>query len=205
MRVSRGCGLLLLLMLLGSAQPTFAQRHLFKFGGGGGFSSFGDSDLDLGRAGTLGGFFGIRASDQLSVEAGFSFGRSNQLYDENNVAIEVFGAVPDFQFETNRYHLDGSFVYHLGRRQPFHPFVLAGGGVVLRTERRTGFEVNEDNAVMETGVDSTSTYHGTFHFGTGVDVYFFSNLSARIEFRWRFPTETSKQTRMYLFGASYFF
>ena len=205
MSAFRICGVVFLLSTLGVAQPALAQRQLFKLGGGGGFSSFGNQDLDLGRAGTLGGFFGFRASDQISFETGFSFGRSNRLYDENNTAIDVFGTVPDFQFETNRYHLDGSFVYHLGRRQPFHPFVLAGGGMVLRSSKLTDFELNEDNVVTESSSTSTTTYQGTVHFGAGFDIYFFSNVSARVEFRWRIPQDTDRQTRMYLFGASYYF
>lgn len=201
----RGSRLVMFFLLLLVAQPALAQRHRFKIGGGGGFSSFGDPSLQLGRAGTLGGFFGIRANDSLSIESGLSFGRSNQLYDENNIAIDTFGAVPDFQLETNRFHLDGSFVYHLGRRQPFQAFVLGGGGLVLRSTKLTEFELNEDNMVLETGSTSTDTLQGTFHFGGGFDIYFFSNVAARAEFRWRIPQDRDQQTRMYLFSASYFF
>ena len=43
------------------------------------------------------------------------------------------------------------------------------------------------------------------HFGAGFDIYFLSNLAARVEFRYWIPQTTERRTRMFVFGAAYYF
>ncbi len=136
---------------------------------------------------------------------------SDRQFSELGVPIdEQQGGVPAFQFEGNRYHLDGSFLYHFGRRLPFHPYLIAGGGLERRDEKQTDFTYTfgEDNVIIdrqEEEVLDTTDYEPTAHLGAGFDLYFLYNVAARVEFRWWVPTTTDKSMRMFFFGATYFF
>ncbi|HSF15633.1 MAG TPA: outer membrane beta-barrel protein [Vicinamibacteria bacterium] len=202
---------LMLFVFALSPIPARAQAHKFKLGGGAGFAVLKNPEIDHGRTAAVGGFFGLRFNDNLSFEAGFSFARSNRQFNENGEPIDQVQGIPAFGFETNRYHLDGSFVVHLGRRQPFHAFLLAGGGVVRRDEKRTDIFFTFDpvtNQILERREEvtlDTKEYEPTGHVGGGFDLYFLYNLAARVEFRQWLPQTTEKRTRMFFFAATYFF
>ncbi len=193
--------------LVSSSKPAEAQRQRFVLWGGAGLSTFYHPELSLSRAGTVGGFIGLRFNDNLSVEGGVSWARSDRRFAEDNIPIEDANLLPAFEFKTTRYHLDGAFVYHIGRRQPFNPYVLGGAGMVRREERRTDFEFDPETLelVGQTLVLDTVETEPAFFAGAGFDLYFKYNLAARVEFRWWFPMDTDRGSRMFLFGGSYFF
>ena len=114
-----------------------AQPHKGKIGGGGGFAFLTDPDVEHGRTASFGGFFGLRFNDNVSLEGGLYFVRSNRLFDEFGVVDET--PTPAFRFETTRFHADGVLVLNIGQRQPFHPFVLFGAGVERRDNKQTDF------------------------------------------------------------------
>ena len=201
----------LFLLLIATPEQAFAQRQKFKIGGGAGFAWLSNPDVDHGSTAALGGFFGFRVNDNVSVETGFNFVRSNRVFNANGVPIDQAGSIPAFRFETNRYHLDGTFVYNIGRRQPFHPFVFAGGGLVRRDEKQTDFtfepdpETGQDILVSQEVVLDGSEYEPTGHAGVGAEIYFMFNLAARVEYRMWFPRTWEKKTHQIFFAASYFF
>lgn len=198
------------LLLLGPGITVAEAQQRFRIGGGAGFAVLYNPDVEHGRTAVVGGSLGFRLNDNFSLESGFSFARSDRQFDEAGVPIdETQGGLPDYQFVANRYHLDGSFLFHLGRRQPFHPYLIAGGGLERTDEKKTDITiVLQDNVVIsrtEEVVLDTSEYQPTAHFGGGFDLYFLYNVAARVEFRWWLPRDLDKSTRIFFFGASYYF
>ncbi len=201
---------MVVLYALAATQSVEAQRHKFKIGGGAGFATLRHPELNLGRTFVVAGFLGFRFNDNFSVETGFNLARSNRVYAEDGIPVDDVPALPAFRFQTNRYHIDGSFVYNIGRRQPFHPYILAGGGLVRRSKKRTdvAFEPNEDGQdtlVSSEVVLDSSEYEAAAHVGAGVEIYFLYNVAARIEYRWYIPQSFDQYTRQFYFGATYFF
>ncbi len=198
------------LSLLAATQSVEAQSHKFKLGGGAGFASLQDPELNLGRTFVVGGFFGLRFNDNLSLETGFNFVSSNRVYAEDGVPVDDVPALPAFRFETTRYQMDGTFVYNIGRRQPFHPYIFAGGGLVRRDKKRTELvfepdELEQDRLVSEDVVLDVVEYEAAAHFGGGVEIYFLYNVAARVEYRIYIPQSFDQYTRQFYFGATYFF
>jgi hypothetical protein len=188
-----------------------AQQR-FRLGGGAGLAVLYHPEVEHGHTAVVGGSLGFRFNDNFSVEAGFSFARSDRFFDLLGNPVDETRGIPDYEFDATRYHLDGSFLYHIGRREPFHPFVIAGGGLERRDEKRTDITVSlDENNVIIPGsridevVLDTTEYEPTVHFGGGCDIYFLYNVSARIEFRWWLPQNMDKTTRMFFFGATYYF
>ena len=207
----RSAASLAALVLLGPAIGEVAAQQRFRIGGGAGFAVLYNPEIEHGRTAVVGGSLGFRFNDNFSVESGFSFARSHRQFSELGVPIdEQQGGIPAFEFDANRYHLDGSVLVHFGRRVPFHPYVIAGGGLERRDERQTDFTYTlgtNGEVIDRTEAVSldTSEYEPTAHFGAGFDLYFMYNVAARVEFRWWIPPTTDKTTRMFFFGASYFF
>jgi hypothetical protein len=208
---------LLLISWFVSESSSEAQAARYTLGGGAGFASLKDPDFDIGSTAIVGGFFGIRFNDNFSLEAGGNFVWASREYNVNGVPLDkVSGLPPEEQLpalslETNRYHIDGTFVFHIGRRQPFHPFLLAGGGVVRRDEKQTEleFSINPDTGGITAGpqtvISDTTDYNLTGHVGAGFDFYFLYNLAARAEVRLWLPQQWENRTRMFFFAATYFF
>ena len=201
---------LLVFYALAAPRPVEAQSQKFKLGGGAGFATMQDPELNLGRTFVVGGFFGLRFNDNFSLETGFNLARSNRVYAEDGIPVDDVPALPSFRFQTNRYQIDGTFLYHIGRRQPFQPYILGGGGLVLRDKTRTDvvFETDEngqERLVSSEVVLDTSEYEPAAHFGGGVEIYFLYNVAARAEFRWYIPQSFDQSTRQFFFGATYFF
>ena len=207
----------LLLSFLALRGSSEAQGHRYKLGGGAGFASLKDPDFDIGSTAIVGGFFGFRFNDNFSFEAGGNFVLAEREYNKNGVPLDKVSGLPTeeqlpaLRLEANRYHADGTLVVHIGRRQPFQPFVFAGGGVVRRDEKQTELEftINEKTGAInrgpETVISNTTEYKVTGHAGAGFDFYFMYNLAARAEFRLWLPQEWDKRTRMFFFAATYFF
>lgn len=198
------------LVLLGPGILTVEAQQRFRIGGGAGFAVLYNPEVDHGRTADVGGSLGFRFNNNFSFETGFHFARSDRQFDPTGAPIDETRGLPAYQFIGTRYHLDGSFLYHIGRRQPFHPYVIAGGGLERIDEKRTDitFVLGENNVVIsrsEEVVLDTSKYQPAVHFGGGFDLYFLYNVAARIEFRWWLPKDTDKTTRMFFFGASYYF
>ncbi len=198
------------LCALAATRSVEAQSHKFKLGGGAGFASLHDPELNFGRTFVVGGLFGFRFNDNFSFETGFNLARSNRVYNEDGVPIDDVQALPAFRFQTNRYQIDGTLVYNIGRRQPFHPYIVAGGGLVRRKKTRTDvvFETNEtgqDMLVSSEVVLDTAEYEAAAHFGAGVEIYFLYNVAARVEYRFYIPQSFNQYTRQFYFGATYFF
>jgi Outer membrane protein beta-barrel domain len=211
MMSKRAAAPLAALLLLGPGIAVVEAQQRFRLGGGAGFAVLYNPEVEHGRTAVVGGSLGFRFSDNFSVESGFSFARSDRQFDALGVPIdETQGALPAYQFVANRYHLDGSLLYHIGRRQPFHPYVIAGAGLERTDEKRTDitFVLGENNVVISSSEEvvlDTTDYEPTAHFGGGFDLYVLYNVSARVEFRWWLPRDTDKSTRMFFFGASYYF
>ena len=129
-------------------------------------------------------------------------------------------AEPAYQFRSNRIHLDGTFVFHLGRRQPFQMFLLAGGGIVRRDELREDFvyadpEPPDPNGEEQpvTGIRvplgneitlDAATWAPTAHAGAGFEVYVFDDLAVRAEYRLWTAREFSWRTQQVLIGVNYY-
>ncbi len=174
-------------------------------------------NLNLSRGFGLGGGAAFRFNDNFSLEAGLHFGRSNRRYTEKDEPVEDVLAVPAYQYRTNRYHLDGSVVYHLGRRQPFQLYVLAGAGVVRRDEVREDYMYEEPDPDadpeaptgvripigVEIGLDETS-HKLTAHVGAGFEVYVLSYLSARAEYRIWSGSDFGFRTQQFLVGVNFY-
>lgn len=209
---NRAAAVLTALLFLGTGSMAEAQRQLFKLSGGAGFAFFKSPDVQLGRNALVGGSLGFRFNDNLSIEGGFSFARSSRQYDANGVVITQGQTIPAYRFATTRYELDGTFLFHIGRRQPFHPFLAAGAGLERTDEKRTDltfFFDDKGNVInmppTEEVVLDTRSYQPAGHFGAGFDLYFLYNLAARVEFRLYVPQDTSKTTRAFFFGANFYF
>lgn len=188
-----------------------AQRQRYKIGGGAGFASLKNTGVDLGWGVIAGGGLGFRFNDNYSLETGLNFTRSDQAFDILGLPVEEGqGVVPVYRLEANRYHLDGTFYFHIGRRLPFHPFVFAGGGLERREEKRINFHYTYDENnlvtdVTEEVVFDTTEYEPEAHFGAGFDIYVLYNVAARMEVRLWLPQTIDKRTQAFFFTASYYF
>ena len=200
-----------------AAAPAAAQDHKFRLFAGAGLQFFARPELSPGRGAGLGGTASFRITDNLSIASGLFFGRSNRRYTATNDAVEDVVAEPAYQFRTNRYHLDGSFVYHLGRRQPFQMYFVAGGGIVRRDELREDFiyettDSENDQAGgfqirVPIGNEVTlehTAYAPTAHAAVGIEVYVFSYLSASAEYRIWSSKDFSFRTQQAMIGVNYY-
>ncbi len=197
--------------------PAAAQDHKFRLFAGAGLQFFARPELSPGRGAGLGGTASFRATENISIATGVFFGRSNRRYTATNEAVEDVIAEPAYQFRTNRYHLDGSLVYHLGRRQPFQVYFVAGGGIVRRDELREDFiyettDPGDDQSGsfrirVPIGNEVTlehTTYAPTAHLAVGFEVYVFSYLSARAEYRIWSSKDFSFRTQQAMIGVNYY-
>lgn len=200
-----------------AAAPAAGQDHRFRLFAGVGLQFFARPELSPGRGAGVGGTAAVRATERFSIASGFFFGRSNRRYTAANEPVEDVVAEPAYQFRTNRYHLDGSIVYHLGRRQPFQMYILAGGGIVRRDERREDFiydttdpgEEGEDTFRIRVPIGNELTlehtsYAPTAHAAVGFEVYVFSYLSARAEYRIWSSKDFSYRTQQAMIGVNYY-
>ena len=205
-------------LALFAAAPATGQDHKFRLFAGAGLQFFARPELSPGRGAGLGGVAAFRATEHFSIATGFFFGRSNRRYTAGNEPVEDVVAEPAYQFRTNRYHLDGSIVYHLGRRQPFQMYVLAGGGIVRRDELREDFiyetadpgEGDQSGSFRfrqpignEVTLEHTA-YAPTAHVAVGLEVYVFSYLSARAEYRIWSSKDFSFRTQQAMIGVNYY-
>ena len=204
--------------LLVLAAPAAAQEHRFRLFAGAGIQFFARPELSLGRGAGIGGSAAVRANEYLSLETGLFFGRSNRRYTAEDQPVEDVIAEPAYQFRTNRYHLDGSLVLHMGRRQPFHMYFLAGGGLVRRDELREDFvyeepEPSADGETPATGIRipignevtlEWTAYSPTAHLAVGFEVYVFDYLSARAEYRIWSSRDFSFRTQQAVIGVNYY-
>ena len=210
--VATGCLLLL------SVTSATGQEHRLRLFAGAGLQFFAHPELSLGRGAGLGGTAELRTVGNFSIATGFFFGRSNRRYTAGDDPVEDVVAEPAYQFRTNRYHLDGSIVYHLGRRQPFQMYFAAGGGIVRRDELREDFIYDTTEPVE--GEEPTSfgiripignevtleqtAYSLTAHAAIGLEVYVFSYLSARAEYRIWSSKDFSFRTQQAMIGVNYY-
>jgi len=202
------------LAMQGSSQ---AQAHRYKLGGGAGFASLKDPVFDPGSTSMLGGFLGLRLNDHFSFETRVTRAGSNREFNVNGVPLNKGGnllapeQIPVSRVRSDRYHADGTLVIYIGRRQPFHPFVFAGGGTVRRDEKQLEIEFTFDPETGdlltrdETVFSEVTEYELTGHVGAGFDFYFMYNLAARAEFRFWIPQTWEKRTRAFFFSATYYF
>ncbi len=202
-----------LLQLFAATDLAEAQRHKGKIGGGGGFAFLTDPDIEHGSTASVGGFFGMRFNDNVSLEGGLYFVRSNRVFNEFSVPVDDTPDTPAFRFATTRYHADGVLMLNIGRRQPFHPFVLFGGGVERRDDKQTDFTFQLDPdtglplplpAELEVVLNETK-YLPTAIVGAGTEIYFMYNLAARAEIRFWIPKEWDQRTFIFFFAATYYF
>lgn len=202
--------ILVLLHVFAATDLAEAQRAKSKIGGGGGFAFLTDPDVEHGSTASVGGFFGRRFSDNVSLEGGLFFVRSNRFFDAFGIGVDETRDIPAFRFRTTRFHADGILLLNIGRRQPFHPFILLGGGLERRDDQRTDFTAEEDPdsglpiLVPEVGPKET-IYLPTGIVGAGTDIYFMYNLAARVEIRLWIPKEWDQRTFILFFAATYFF
>lgn len=200
-----------LLQAFAATDLAEAQRQKGKLGGGAGFAFLSDPDFDLGSTFLLGGFFGYRFNDNVSVEGGLYYNGSNRVYAETGIPVDQTPDLPSFRYRSNRFHADGVLMLNIGRRQPFHPFVLFGGGVRREDNKQTEFEITTDEetgaqAAVEGDVILNETnYVPNVVVGGGAEIYFMYNLAARAEFRMWIPKEWETKTYGLFFAASYFF
>lgn len=189
--------------------PAAAQEQHLKVGGGAGFSFPSDPLLELERGYDLGGFFGIRFNDNFSLETGFSFQRSERQFTADNLPVQDPSTqLPAFLSESTRYHLDGILLYNIGRRQPFHPFIFGGAGILREDKRTTDLTPligAEDPAAVELETTTESEYYPVVSFGIGFDFYILYNVAARGEWRWWMTEATDRRTHRLFFAATYFF
>ena len=200
-----------LLQLFAAIDLAEAQRQKGKLGGGGGFAFLTDPDRELGRSASLGGFLGLRFSDNVSLEGGFYFVRSNRVFNEFGIPADDTPDTPAFRFQTTRVHADGALMLNIGGRQPFHPFVLVGGGVERRNDKKTDFRFEVDPVTGVTSLSqsevvlSETKYLPTAVVGGGAEIYFMYNVAARAEFRLWIPKDWEQHTYMLFFAATLFF
>lgn len=207
----RSAAALAALVILGPGITVVQAQQRFRLGGGAGFAVVESPEIDFARTAAVGGSLGFRFNDNISIESSFTFLRSDRQYSELGVPIdEGQGGIPAFQFEANRYHLDGTFLFHIGRRQPFHPYVFAGAGLERADAKRTNFTYtfDENNVIVdrqeEVVLDATE-YQAEGHAGAGFDLYFLYNVAARIEYRVWIPPDFDKRTSIFFFGVTYYF
>jgi hypothetical protein len=191
--------LVVILLLGGMLGRADAQEQHFIIGGGGGFATLFNPELDLGRGTNLEGFLGFRVNDQITLEVSVDFTSVTRVFTEaGDVVAETDPAVVgQYQLDQNRYHLDGTFYYHFGRRKPFHPYIFGAGGLVRRENTITTFE-GEISKMIE--------HEPTVSFGTGFDYYVLYNVAVRADIRWWLPGgKTDQRTRRLFFGVGYYF
>lgn len=200
-----------LLQCFAAVDLVEAQRQKFKIGGGAGFANLKAPDIEPGGTAVVGGFFGVRFNDNVSIETDFAWMRSSRVFAETGIPVDDVPDTPAFRFETNRYHLDGILMLNIGRRQPFHPFIYGGGGIIRRDEKRTEFtfetnpQTGQDTLLSQEVVSNVTEYEPAGLAGAGVEISFMYNVAARAEFRMWFPQTPDKRDRMFFFQASYFF
>ena len=207
---SRSIGALALALVIAGVTVVEAQtRQRYRFGGGAGFGKLNDSDVDLGRVPVVGASLGFRFNDNVSIEFGMTSSFSDNYYDEFDDIVDELRALAAYRIQAERYDLDGTFFYHLGRREPFHAFVFAGGGLARRD--RAEYDVDytfDENGIAidrtEVQVERTSAYNAQVHFGAGFDIYVLYNVAARVQFRLRVPQTTELWSRDFFFGAAYY-
>lgn len=199
------------LHLFAATKLAEAQRQKGKIGGGAGFAWLSDPEIDHGSTFALGGFAGLRFNDNFSIEAGLYYMRSNRVFADTGIPVDDVPDTPAFRYETTRFHADGVLVVNIGRRQPFHPFVLFGGGVQRADDKRTDFsfvitppQPPPGTPVLEVTLNETR-YVPNAVVGGGAEIYFMYNLAARAEFRLWLPSDWDKRTHTFFFSASYFF
>ena len=207
---NRAAALVTALLLFGLGSMADAQQQRLKLSGGAGFAVLKNPYVDIGRTAFFGAALGYRFNDNLSIEGGMFAARASREFAIDDVPVDQVQAIPAYRFEATRYFLNGTFLYHIGRRQPFFPYVFAGAGLQRTDEQRTDltFVFDSNNNIVastETIAFRTSSYHPVGHFGAGFDLYFLYNVAARVEFRLYVPQDTSQRTRVFFFGASYFF
>ena len=196
------------LLLVGLLEESAAQqRHRFIVGGGGGLATLFDPNFNLGRGTNMGGFFGIRLNDNVTAELSFDFTKVSRPFTLGPGGELIFEESPavlsQVLLEHNRYHLDGTLYYHFGRRKPFHPYILGGGGIVRRDLARTNFDA--ETGTIEQDQRSIDT-EPTFSFGAGFDYYLLYNVSARADMRWWVPSSGwHNRTRRIFGGVGYYF
>ena len=206
-------------LMLGQALPAAAQTQRFRLFAAVGLQFLAHPELRLGRGAGLAGSAALRANDTWSLELGGFFGRSNRRYTATDEPVEDVIAEAAYEFRTNRYHLDGSVVYHLGRRQPFQMYFLAGGGIVRRDETKEDFVYADPEPPGDgsggglTGfrrpIDAEvslkrTTYAASAHLAAGIEVYVFDDLSARAEYRIWWPGSFSYRTQQVVIGVNYY-
>jgi hypothetical protein len=201
--------LTLVLFLAGVALAEAQTRQRYKFGGGAGFAVLNDPDVDLGRVTEVGASLGFRFSDNVSIEFGMTSAFADNYYDEFDEPVDELRALAAYRFQVVRYDLDGTFFYHIGRREPFHAFVFGGGGLARRDRTRHDIDYTfDENGIVidrtEVEIERTSVYDAQGHFGAGFDIYVLYNVAARVEFRIRVPQTTELWSRDWFFGASYY-
>ena len=188
-----------------------AQRQKGKIGGGGGFAFLADPDVDLGRNAFFGGFIGIRFNDNVSLEGGLHFVRSDRVFNEFGALVDDTPETPAFRFSTTRFHADGILVLNIGRRQPFHPFVLFGAGIERRDDEKTDFTFEPDPTtdlpvlITSEVVLNETRYLPSAVVGGGAEIYFMYNVAARAEFRLWIPKDWGQRTQILFFAATFYF
>lgn len=200
------------LYLLGNTTLAEAQRQKYKMGGGAGFATIYHPNVDVGRTFALGGFFGLRFNDNISLEANFNFVNTGREYGLDGIPVDEVATIPEFRFETTRYNLDANIMYNFGRRQPFHPYIVGGVGVIRWEERRIDIEFTFDpenpGAIIgreDTVTIDTRVYEPAVNAGAGFEFYFMYNVAARAEFRVWVPQTTDRWQRQFFFEVSYYF
>jgi opacity protein-like surface antigen len=215
---------LTLLLVLTSNSPALAQKQNFELGGGGGFTWPSDPEVSLGRGWDLGGFFGIRFNDNFSLETDFSFSRTNNQFFDESIPIvptqegegwtfQPFSPIEpftDFGLQNTQYHLDAVLVIHIGRRQPFHPFVFGGAGVLREDKKTTDLTPLRGTATEEVETSALETkretnYYPVLAVGAGFDFYILYNVAARFEYRLWTTKDWERRTQRLFFTAIYFF
>jgi len=187
------------LLLGGMLGRADAQEQRFIVGGGGGFAALADPRLNLGWGTNLGGFFGFRVNDQITLEVSMDFTNVKRVFTQfGDVIVETDPRrVGEFSVDQDRYHLDGTLYYHFGRRKPFHPYIFGGGGLVRRDNTIAEFEGE---------IVSETTHEPTVSWGAGFDYYFLYNVGVRADFRWWLPAgEWSSRTSRFFAGIGYYF
>lgn len=199
-----------LTLLLFWESPAMAQKQNFKIGGGAGFAWPKAPVLDLRRGFDLGGFFGVRFNDNWSVETNFSFLRSERQFTiTNEPVLEPGIQISAYNLETTRYTMDGTLVYSIGRRQPFHPFIFGGAGMMREDNKNTDLtpllepDVDPEEVQLETTMKTD--YYPVFSVGAGFDYYILYNVAARFEWRWWITKDFGRRTMSLFASAGYYF
>ena len=209
----------LLVAFLAMQGSSAAQAHRYKLGGVAGFASLKDPKFDLGGTPIFGGFFGLRLNDNFSFETRVTFAGSDREFNVIGAPLDkrYIGnlrtpeLIPVSRVRSDRYHADGTLLIHIGRRQPFQPFVFAGGGAVRRDYKQLDitFTADPETGDLLTRDETTfakfTEYELTGHVGAGFDFYFMYNLAARAEFRFWIPQTWEKRTRAIFLSATYYF